>query len=776
MHISNTVTTFLIIILQFVYLNAIKAQSSEAFNGPLSSWANLKSRFGAKGDGKTDDTRSLQIALDSLSDRIVSFNTGVSGYSVVYIPAGTYKITSTLVLRGKIGVKIVGEDPTKTIFLWQGPKNDTIFWANGSAYFYLGRITWDAGGRENMEAIGLHWKSVWHAKDSKSAAPVNIEFADMFFRDGFAVGIAGGTGSEGTNANDSEILITRCLFNKCTRAGVAINGYNALDYWIWYSRFIQCKVGIECNSGNYHAYNCYFKMSAKSDMMNTNCYYSSVRYSYSTGSSIFSLDNGKSSNPFKRTFQQNIIINPTNNPIQYFHAGKITLLDNYCRVPVKSNVTAFLIYDTWATTNYTVLEFGNRFENIKNLYSMPVQSYKIYRGNSIDPIDTVENTFLKNLPRTPPFEKRKIFTVPSDASAAVIQSIIDKAAALKKRAIVHFPFGIYYLEKELLLKKDCDIQLIGDGMLYASMIIRRRDPNVFENGSIFRIYCPSAVTITDLHIQTIDNKTDKSRAIVVINADQPDASLMLDQVYSGMDSTLLISGYDNLTVQKTNSFFSGGNYLVGEANQQNIKGKLKMFCYGAQFSNTHVQNKASFFAADCWWEGDKKNPPLNFTGDGTIIIQSSMVAPVGTDSNTVVMKIGSFAGKIGLIDMYLQGKIEVDANNPALQLLLWNINFYYKKTPLQFLDSKSLSYRGFFGGITSQCFNSKDPGCDNLINTQDVNLNINDAGEYINDFISQFRNAKPIFYTQKRTGITNLYFSRVAISPMFSAAIAFIKQ
>ena len=92
-----------------------KAQSPafrDEFNGPFTSWANVKQKFGAVGDGKTDDTRALQSALDNLTDERFGINSKASGaYSVVYLPKGTYRITKPLMLTNKIGIIISGEDP-----------------------------------------------------------------------------------------------------------------------------------------------------------------------------------------------------------------------------------------------------------------------------------------------------------------------------------------------------------------------------------------------------------------------------------------------------------------------------------------------------------------------------------------------------------------------------------------------------------------------------------------------------------------------------------------
>ena len=49
--------------------------------------------FGAKGDGKTDDTRAIQDALDR----------HMGGFRILYFPNGTYLVTDKLTFGGDIG-------------------------------------------------------------------------------------------------------------------------------------------------------------------------------------------------------------------------------------------------------------------------------------------------------------------------------------------------------------------------------------------------------------------------------------------------------------------------------------------------------------------------------------------------------------------------------------------------------------------------------------------------------------------------------------------------
>ena len=100
---------------------------------PLGSWANINGRFKAVGNGAHDDTEAFQNALDSLSDQFTNYNMNPkSMYFVIYLPAGTYVLSSTLKLAGKMGVSIIGEDKNKVMIKWKGPANDTMLVTNGS--------------------------------------------------------------------------------------------------------------------------------------------------------------------------------------------------------------------------------------------------------------------------------------------------------------------------------------------------------------------------------------------------------------------------------------------------------------------------------------------------------------------------------------------------------------------------------------------------------------------------------------------------------------------
>lgn len=79
-----------------------RAQKTEAAFPKDPAVLDLRRDFGAKGDGKTDDTEALQRGLDA--------SCGMGGASrVLYIPNGTYRLTRTVVVRHPVGPWLYGQ-------------------------------------------------------------------------------------------------------------------------------------------------------------------------------------------------------------------------------------------------------------------------------------------------------------------------------------------------------------------------------------------------------------------------------------------------------------------------------------------------------------------------------------------------------------------------------------------------------------------------------------------------------------------------------------------
>ncbi|MHA4808319.1 glycosyl hydrolase family 28-related protein [Flavitalea flava] len=752
---------YLLSFLPFLLPVSMKAQGRNEFNGPFPSWANVKTQFGAKGNGKDDDTKAIQLALDNLSCPPTGFNMGKGAYMVAYLPAGVYCISSTLILKGKIGVSLIGEDPSRTIIKWTGGDKDTMFWANGSAYFKISRFTWDANNRKDMEGVGIHWKDKWNDGKSRSFASLNIEISDNDFAGGFRFGISGGTSPWGnvTGANDSEITIRRCTFRNCTGSGIEITGFNALDYWIWDCRFLQCMAGVKCSRGGYHAYRSFFSGSKSTDFHNIQGYYNSVRGCYSQDGNAFSLDESSSSNPFKRIFQDNTIINPHQLPVEYYHLGKLTLWGNQFSATVDTTFKFSVNTKNGFPGIFEVLSLHNiyAYKDPIRIASTPKKLYTYGDRQAI--VQPAPQAFLKSMDVTPPKVNRRILEVPPGSDAAAIQNVLNKAAGLRgQRPVVHFGMGLYPIDKTLVIPAGSDMQLTGDGLIYASVFVKKDPARYIENAMIL-VKGPSYISIQDLQIGR-DGDKDQPAGIVFQAVDQPGAQAHLDQVCSHADTSLSVREMDNLYVQKENSFFTDGNYISGGRLVQKGGGTAALYCYGGQFEHVKVENNARFMAKDCWWEGETR-VPLDLQGSGTISIDGAMIAPNHPDSTTTI-RIGKFNGHISLMNMYVQGALSPIPDNPGLSLLIWNIHFYHKMNVLDFL-AKGGNYKGAFLGINAQCFRQNDPACKSIISIEDKSLNIQDINSFLDSETVTDRENRPVLYKNLLSGASNIYASRISI-------------
>jgi hypothetical protein len=735
----------------------------EEFNGPYPSWANVKTRFKAAGDGRKDDTRAIQLALDSLTRTSkVLFNTAQrTRYLVVYLPAGTYRITGTLRLEGRIGVSFIGEDPLTTIIKWDGRDNDTMLFSNRSAYVKFSRITWDANNRKDIEALGIHYKDMVEP----FFAPTSIEISDMIFTGKAKYGIScGSIPGQGTGTMDSEFTIKRCRFLSCTEAGINITGYNALDYWIWDCEFNACKVGVKCAYGNYHLYQSHFYNSTTADIANTNGYYTSVRGCYSKNARVFSYDEGAGCNALKRIFQGNVIENCQQTAIQYHHLGKISLMDNQF---INASITspAIVEYASWCYSSFDMLSVGNRYHG-----SQPFILRKDYpsRIHSITDVQTTARQspvkpVIRPLPPFLPVVKRQIFEVPVNAGSELIQEIINKAALLKgQRPVIHFPMGEYVLENALVIPAGSDMQLVGDGILNASSFLQKTQKNDFY---YFKIQGPSYITIRDLTIGR-DGNPEQSNGFLFTGVDQPSSAAYIDQLYAPLTSrSLLIDQLDYTYFEKNNSFFSKGNICIGGKRVKEGKGTSRLYCFGGQSAGTTLQNNATVVAKDCWWEGSFRKDfiPLKLSGWGNLTIDGGMFAPADNDSGSVV-QVDNFKGKVTLMNMYLIGSIFAKPSQADLQMLVWNINMYHKKNPAAFLSQKTGARLAMLG-ITSQCFKSLDRSCadENTSTAADRMVNVPDKNKFINELIADNRKALPRSYTNLPAGISNILLSRVSV-------------
>lgn len=491
--------------------------SAEEFVGPFASWLDVQRDYGAVGDGTTDDTIALQRALDDIREHKKA--------CVLYLPAGTYRITQTLRTARQAHqdnmVTVVGEDPSTVILKWDGPDEGTMLqW--DAWYAKLSRLTFDGMSRAGTCVRYGPRFSTYN------------ETSDLVCRDATNGIVFGWPESAGQAENE----VLRCQFFRCD-VGIQTVNWNSMDIWVWYCRFEDCGRGIHNVMGNWHAWENLFVRSKVSDVSIENLMAFSVVNNTSVESRCFLDFSSGHTWGAPTSISGNRVIDPTGKWAMLLdNAGPYLVVDNVLRL----GETSRGIRMTWADQTL-----------VGNVYSREDAVEERGRFRRIDEKvvapDEISGS-LPTLPPTPPRRRREVFELPSAADAMAIQQAIDKAAALAGgRPVVHLPMGAYKIDRTLVIPRGCDLQLVGDG---ASEIATRLEWTGADDGVLLRIEGPSKASIRDLHIQ------GRSAAAILVEApDRHGDRIFVDQLNAngpatqtqGRTAAVRVVGFENAAVQ-----------------------------------------------------------------------------------------------------------------------------------------------------------------------------------------------------------------------------------
>ena len=244
-----------------------------------SDWLNVMRDVAPKavGDGVADDSDAIQAALD----RLVEWESGgpVGGPKVVYLPAGTYRITKTLHVKKMSGMLLVGCG-RETRIVWDGAEGKPMCWSDGMRSSRFIGLVWD--GRNKARA------GVMHASTSEGSyfETENMHQCEAFVDiPGFGVSL--GEYTQPGLATDNTIF-ENCLFQHCGK-GISVDQFNFYHYSIDNCEFRQCGTGVYFRRGMGYIRNSHFEGSTEQD-----CYFylghpvdCSVRRSTSVGSRRF---------------------------------------------------------------------------------------------------------------------------------------------------------------------------------------------------------------------------------------------------------------------------------------------------------------------------------------------------------------------------------------------------------------------------------------------------------------------------------------------------------
>ncbi len=606
-------------------LPQITTAQSEEFYGAFPSWTNLKQVYHAAGDGIQDDTKAIQIALDELSDGKHS--------NVLFIPKGTYRITSTLTMQSVNGIAIIGEDPLTTIIKWDGSSNGKMLLLNGVSYSEYGRLTWD-GNNEAAVAVAHEWD-----RKVKYANSGTAHYDEIFKNIG--------TGLKSGNNMDAEFSIRRCRFYNCSAAGISLQGWNALDWWVWDCYFEKCYTGVANNfpengAGNFHVYRSIFKYSILADISLGNSNYFSFRNNISYNSAAFIVAR-QFSNTSPITIQNNLIINDKNVMMTYlFTKGNVLFLDNTFVSPDEEKNYIIQQQDSWDNSPSDLIMIGNQFTATKQI----VQTDTNDRVIDIDSKYGIKAPALPSLDPKPfaPLIKYPVYEITNTMTVSAIQAIINSAALKNKKAILHFKYGNYNITGSLQIPSAAPLIINGDGL---QSILNWKDTS---NKPVIQIASPAKCTIRNIKIFGA-NKAD---GILMYDNDKSGNSIYADQLltYHGVNTNIFINGFENTSFRfedLQHNYCTGGTSIEVIGRSKPTATIFKIFGGESAGNNNSysVDKNGRILIYDTWYEDGSKAQFLSLKNSGEFILNGGKIA----NTNSVkapFITIDSFSGKIVL--------------------------------------------------------------------------------------------------------------------------------
>ncbi|MCB9558303.1 MAG: hypothetical protein H6707_19455, partial [Deltaproteobacteria bacterium] len=605
---------------------------AEEFSGPFSSWKNIRD-FGAVGDGVADDTQALQAALDDARDM------PSKTYSVLYLPAGTYRITKALRTTSRsghtdyLGLYIVGEDPKTTTILWDGP--DKVSSGYNAMFFLdawfgkLSRITFDGGGRAVIGVFRAGSFSTYY------------EMSDLTFRDmniGVVLG-CGGSWCELGTTGQAEHMIKRSRFIRCSQAGIFTENFNSLDIWVMSCYFEKCGHGLFNWAGNFHALGNVFVEQTVGDIGLFNLNVFVVADNVSLRSKTFMDWTSGHSWGAHAVVHNNRIYDTASDHAIVTGAGSWLITDNVFRNRVGYDGPPIKL----TARNQTLV--GNRhhgsalFANAGAQRVSEVDTQSIARGDIPEP-DLV-------LPETPAVQTRKVFEVHGGTGddAAAIQAQIDAAAKepSSSRPIVHLPRGSYLVRRAISLPANHELQLVGDGASsYGTTISLGAEAG--SSTPLLRLLGPSRVTIRDLNLVAATATASQGAIVSIEGADQLGGRVYLEQVYANGRSAnpeiepaaaFVVDGVEQADVMLVGVGFSGQNQgirvLGGPTRKagQDAAGQVNVFGISTHAADRFfdVRDGGDLLAAGIWYEGASHgNPRIDLSDAGSISLVGYFLA------------------------------------------------------------------------------------------------------------------------------------------------------
>jgi hypothetical protein len=514
------------------------------------------------------------------------------------------------------------------------------------------------------------------------------EYSDDIFENA-AIGIQAGDNTAGCCS--AETKVDRDIFVNLTQAGISLEDWNALDWYVRYSIFEHNNYGVTNRYGEggaMHLDHNLFEYNMVDAAWGNGSPQSSYTYntSYHSGTFLAGGPYGNSS-----ILIGNNILQPLTAAISMPGVGPLTLIDNI----VEGSVSAA------QGPNY-ILSFpdgsrstpGSFVTSMRNTYisAAPFSVQNITYGvNEIkgnltslnDQFIAVNNIHgaLPVMPGPLPNYNRKIYEVPQGASGSDIQRAINQAIAEDNgnRPIVHLPWGQYAVSSTITIPANSDVQLVGDNM---QTIINWTGSN---DSPALMLLPPGHATIRNLTV----NAASASAGILIEGNDLPG-----DRIYSNFSAeaspgslhNLLVNGFDNTLIQM-DDFGHGGLTNSSTASVAVVGGPLSKIgtatagytglFMGASANNNmsyRVDNGGTLVVTGFWYEqGGPGWLDLN-SGFGNVVGYGDNVSVAPYNRHTAVAA-NNFTGTLTIANSFIGMASVALGGSATSNVLLLDDNF-----------------------------------------------------------------------------------------------------
>jgi Pectate lyase superfamily protein len=219
--------------------------------------------FGARGDGKTDDTAAIQAAID-FSFGPASAPNGTSYYlnHPLYFPAGQYMIKSPLIFTKVQGARVTGDGRFATTIT--NTSGTGVIATNGCSYSHWEGIALMGTGSATI--FDLNWDNT----PGGDALQSNT-FQDMSFSGG---NISIDIGEDGYMGSENLFLNCKWIWQKV--ASVKTSNYNALQNTIVGGNISHSAIGVWMHFGTVSLYNVGFQASEHYDVQVDNSAHAAI--------------------------------------------------------------------------------------------------------------------------------------------------------------------------------------------------------------------------------------------------------------------------------------------------------------------------------------------------------------------------------------------------------------------------------------------------------------------------------------------------------------------